>query len=376
MTNIKEESIMREEKTTIITDEIYKRLHADTYLKSILDKPAKHFSATSEAAYESPKQSRTFGQAEQRHSSPHRQSITFGQAQQTYSSPHRQRSTAAEQTYSSPSRSSSSTTNIRSDLEEFFQGWVAKNKTECGLYLSDEPESRLQMILECSRAQLRISHPSKLKIIGTDESRLYITRDNNFVVNGTPVRNSTYIYVWTKDGISVAPSSLGSSVNMQIIRHTSLAFGQPVLCAGEITFYNGFITEVNNCSGHYRPSTQHLANFSNYLEKFENITFTYAESYQRGDGKTMLDRTIKAEVIKDLKDIPVYQHTTQPETSHSTAFLPFIDSGQPQEDLGQYTASLPFADSGQPKKDLGIFTGSFLRKKQKIEQDTKPLQFS
>ena len=71
----------------------------------------------------------------------------------------------------------------------------------------------------------------------------------------------------------------------------------------------------------------------------------------------MLDRTITAEVIKDLKDIPVYQHTTQPETSHSTAFLPFKDSGQPQEDLGQ-------------------FTGSFLRKKQKIEQDTKPLQFS
>ncbi|MBT5827507.1 MAG: hypothetical protein HOH73_01330 [Alphaproteobacteria bacterium] len=376
---------MREEKATIITDEIYKRLRADTYLKSILDKPAKHFSATSEAAYESPKQSRTLGQAEQRHSSPHRQRSAAAEqtyssphrqrstaAEQTYSSPHRQRSTAAEQTYSSPhrqrsaaaeqrysspSRSSSSTTNIRGELEELFQGWVAKNQTECGLYLSDEPESRLQMILECSRAQLRISHPSKLKIIGTDESRLYITSDNNFVVNGTPLRNSTYIYVWTKDGISVAPSSLGSSVNMQMIRHTSLAFGQPVLCAGEITFYDGVITEVNNCSGHYRPSVQHLANFSNYLEKFENITFTYAESYQRGDGKTILDRTITAEVIEDLKDIPVCQHTTQPETSHSTAFLTFKDSGQPQEDLGQ-------------------FTGSFLRKKQRIEQDPKSLQRS
>ena len=361
---------MREEKATIITDEIYKRLRADTYLKSILDKPAKHFSATSEAAYESPKQSRTLGQAEQRHSSPHRQRSAAAEqtyssphrqrsaaAEQTYSSPHRQRSAAAEQRYSSPSRSSSSTTNIRGELEELFQGWVAKNQTECGLYLSDEPESRLQMILECSRAQLRISHPSKLKIIGTDESRLYITSDNNFVVNGTPLRNSTYIYVWTKDGISVAPSSLGSSVNMQMIRHTSLAFGQPVLCAGEITFYDGVITEVNNCSGHYRPSVQHLANFSNYLEKFENITFTYAESYQRGDGKTILDRTITAEVIEDLKDIPVCQHTTQPETSHSTAFLTFKDSGQPQEDLGQ-------------------FTGSFLRKKQRIEQDPKSLQRS
>ena len=40
--------------------------------------------------------------------------------------------------------------------------------------------------------------------------------------------------------------------------HSSLAAGADVICAGEMDFTNGKITEINNYSGHYAPSMQRL----------------------------------------------------------------------------------------------------------------------
>ena len=40
--------------------------------------------------------------------------------------------------------------------------------------------------------------------------------------------------------------------------HSSLAAGADVICAGEMDFRNGKITEINNYSGHYAPSMQRL----------------------------------------------------------------------------------------------------------------------
>jgi len=40
--------------------------------------------------------------------------------------------------------------------------------------------------------------------------------------------------------------------------HSSLAAGADVICAGEIDFTNGKITEINNYSGHYAPDMKRL----------------------------------------------------------------------------------------------------------------------
>ena len=47
--------------------------------------------------------------------------------------------------------------------------------------------------------------------------------------------------------------------------HSSYLAGDPVLCTGEIKIVNGVVTNINNCSGHYHPTVEHLANMAQTL---------------------------------------------------------------------------------------------------------------
>lgn len=55
-------------------------------------------------------------------------------------------------------------------------------------------------------------------------------------------------YIYT----SAQPAKAGT------FHHSSFLSGKPVLCAGEITVQNGKLTHIDNLSGHYRPTKQHL----------------------------------------------------------------------------------------------------------------------
>jgi len=53
--------------------------------------------------------------------------------------------------------------------------------------------------------------------------------------------------------------------------HSSFLSGKPVLCAGELRVQNGRIVHIDNLSGHYLPTTQHLLDCVALLERRYNI---------------------------------------------------------------------------------------------------------
>lgn len=65
--------------------------------------------------------------------------------------------------------------------------------------------------------------------------------------------------------VSAAPAIGGT------FHHTSFLSGKPVLCAGEMEIQNGVLVHVDNGSGHYQPTTQHLVDCVRMLERKYNV---------------------------------------------------------------------------------------------------------
>ncbi|MCA9151712.1 MAG: hypothetical protein KDA92_20550, partial [Planctomycetales bacterium] len=74
--------------------------------------------------------------------------------------------------------------------------------------------------------------------------------------------------------------------------HSGYFAGEPIICAGEIHVVNGEIREINNNSGHYRPSTTSLYTAVRLLEaRGVNLNHVRVQSWEAGwhSGRTFLD---------------------------------------------------------------------------------------
>jgi len=104
----------------------------------------------------------------------------------------------------------------------------------------------------------------------------YIRKDerlaNNFVfinrgllyLNGKLMHTGNndigWLYAMDEYGNVVAVNQQGNPGNMQQYNHSSLCAGRGVICAGNIIVRDGRLLYIDNASGHYQPTPQHLQN--------------------------------------------------------------------------------------------------------------------
>jgi hypothetical protein len=67
-----------------------------------------------------------------------------------------------------------------------------------------------------------------------------------------------YMYAMDEYGTLFASAAAGMAVGTQYWNHSSFNAGKDVICAGMIKIHNGTLVYVDNDSGHYRPTRQHL----------------------------------------------------------------------------------------------------------------------
>jgi hypothetical protein len=71
-----------------------------------------------------------------------------------------------------------------------------------------------------------------------------------------PERGGTLMYVMAPDGTLYGTFD----AKLHVVHHSSLLAGQPVACAGDMVVVQGEVLEVDNASGHYKPSAEALDN--------------------------------------------------------------------------------------------------------------------
>jgi RHS repeat-associated protein len=109
-----------------------------------------------------------------------------------------------------------------------------------------------------------------------EEHRVYIDGSGNMrnAKDGTlfDTSNATDIHHGSGDGRAIFTMDKHGNIyasNYQgagDFHHSTLANGQPVAAAGELTVKNGNVTHVNNNSGHYQPQITHSENINNELK--------------------------------------------------------------------------------------------------------------
>jgi len=105
-------------------------------------------------------------------------------------------------------------------------------------------------------------------------------------------------YAWTKDKfVFAAAHRVGN------LHHSSFVSGDAVRCAGMIGVENGKVTWVDNDSGHYQPTTQHLRNFVNHLA-FHKVFAPDAVVYDESTKKSHA----WADFQKNKPAVPVSHH--------------------------------------------------------------------
>jgi len=67
-----------------------------------------------------------------------------------------------------------------------------------------------------------------------------------------------YMYAMDEYGTLFASPAAGLATGGKYWNHSSFNAGKDVICAGMIKIHNGALTYVDNNSGHYRPTRQHL----------------------------------------------------------------------------------------------------------------------
>jgi hypothetical protein len=67
-----------------------------------------------------------------------------------------------------------------------------------------------------------------------------------------------YMYAMDEYGTLFASPAAGMAHGNQMWNHSSFNAGKDVICAGMIKIHNGTLVYVDNNSGHYKPTRQHL----------------------------------------------------------------------------------------------------------------------
>ncbi|KAA9165863.1 hypothetical protein FPZ12_005140 [Amycolatopsis acidicola] len=106
-----------------------------------------------------------------------------------------------------------------------------------------------------------------------EEHRMYVDQDGNmrYAKDGTLFDTSTATDIHSDGGRAIFTMDRHGNIyasNYQgagDFHHSTLANGQPISAAGEMTVKNGKITHVNNNSGHYMPQIQQSANIIDEL---------------------------------------------------------------------------------------------------------------
>jgi hypothetical protein len=78
-------------------------------------------------------------------------------------------------------------------------------------------------------------------------------------------------YVWVMDqygNMYVYPHNLGEDYDIMQVNHSTMNSGREVICAGMIAATAGRVTQIDNASGHYKPTKEHL---------IEAVTILYQE---------------------------------------------------------------------------------------------------
>jgi hypothetical protein len=97
----------------------------------------------------------------------------------------------------------------------------------------------------------------------------------NGLIRKEPHQNyTTALDMWAMDkyGNFMCTSS-GAQVHNHQYNHSSLNAGNDVLCAGTVVITNGVIMEIDNNSGHYRPTRQNLHTAVQVLHHDLGVTF-------------------------------------------------------------------------------------------------------
>jgi hypothetical protein len=119
----------------------------------------------------------------------------------------------------------------------------------------------------------------------------YIQQNEGVEVLPTPIPTGDYMYVlkYTKE-FYVFKERRGE------IQHISITLGEAVLGAGEIKIKDERIVEINNLSGHYRPTRLQLMNVLEYLASFGVDVDSFNTICRDSDS------SFKSQYIKPIKE--------------------------------------------------------------------------
>jgi hypothetical protein len=112
------------------------------------------------------------------------------------------------------------------------------------VYFSDDDRRLLELAVDPQTGQLfRAMDPSRtpVNLVGKDKVMPIFVMD---------AQGRIYAYPEPKSGE---------------IHHSSLAAGQPVALAGQLVIKNGYITHIDNMSGHYQPTLEQLSRARTFL---------------------------------------------------------------------------------------------------------------
>lgn len=101
-------------------------------------------------------------------------------------------------------------------------------------------------------------HIRCIKSLTKDQVKKYqlISKNNNLYFKHNSFRadgEKSLNYVLSGQGEIFAHRAIKN-----VFHHSSFLAGEPVACAGEITIRDGKVVDINNRSGHYRPTAIHL----------------------------------------------------------------------------------------------------------------------
>ena len=161
-------------------------------------------------------------------------------------------------------------------LERIFSRWSGPaNHYHAGLFISENEDDKLALLIECIKMEYNLSYPPKLLKYDLPKCKLHTMENGTLTYSdGKKLNDNTYIYIWLENGVHLVPA-MKKSLQQEIQRYTSLGYGMRVLCAGELRIKSGALTYVDNSSGHYRPEEQNLLNFAHFLSSqgFDGVDY-------------------------------------------------------------------------------------------------------
>lgn len=130
------------------------------------------------------------------------------------------------------------------------------------------------------------------KTLGKEEVESLLTTINKFVK-----RKPGQAYVWLNTGeILIGKHEVG------VFHHSSFFSGGKVRCAGTMEAEDGIVTRLDNYSGHYRPTAQHVLTFLQFLHKHNVLGPSAKISAYGTHGVENLENLDWSEFLKQTQD--------------------------------------------------------------------------